>query len=151
MPENNEKRGPQRVNSKEIDAIYQATRETQETVGNMVKHLNATMEKITGHMEYEEKQRKLDVEELREQVHKAKGEIVGKLNIVEDIVESMPRDNHGNPSMYLHRVQHEEQSNIYGGVAKLKSKMLEKFVDFTVIALVVGALTNADKIIKLIS
>lgn len=61
------------------------------------------------------------VDALFNMIRELSSQLSKDLEPLNAIVDSLPRDEQGNPSPFIHRVQHEEQSKAY----KTKAKMLD--------------------------
>ena len=98
-------------------------------------HSIANLERrLTDHMATEERAGAI--------IDKKLSDIAEAIKMIAPLMDSMPRDEHGSPSTFLHRVQHETQSLVY------RSGFLWDLIKFLAIILVVlGATGSFNRLI----
>jgi hypothetical protein len=82
--------------------------------------------KISDHMVEEERNRAKDMATITE-----------ALRPMYDIMDSLPRDERGLPSPYLHRAQHEGLSASKGNSRLFKNEIIKKTGEYAVLAVIV--------------
>jgi hypothetical protein len=110
-------------------------RKGERGVDTQVVDMDAFFFALRRHMDNEEVhsaqqslQRQKDVDEIKE-----------RLAPLDKIIESMPRNEQGKPSCYLHRVQHEELSSSYRKIGRFKNGFWVKAGEMTFLALLILA------------
>jgi hypothetical protein len=110
---------------------------------------NALYQALRDHMVFEETQnqryedrRREDNEERRKEIGEVKELIEDIRRPLNEIMDSMPRDEQGKSSTYIHRVQHEEYSGAKSSVNVLKNGFLAKAGEMLFMALLILGATG---------
>lgn len=128
-----------RRNDEVIDKIFQRIDELGKRVDVAVTRVDDVSKRLIDHMHYEDER----YADINRGIDKIQGSMHG-------IVDSMPRDEDGKPSLFVHRQDHELAKEYKSTAKEDRRAFRNKMIDYGILALLIAVATHGETIIKLL-
>lgn len=136
----NEQHDQRRHDDGTITRIFQAIDALAKRVDSGMERIDEVSRKLIDHMHYED-ERYMHIEKGIEEIR----------NWMHGVIDSMPRDETGKPSLFVHRQDHEMAREYKSTAKEDRRKLRDKLIDYGIIGIIILIITHGEQILKLLT